>query len=114
MPKRRKSKERWKYTPVSAVASPTAAETYTRVRNINVVDYLETERDRNTVRLLHVRPIVCRGGRYRLISDQRETTKWIPELSSETWYKAPFTRYNLLSNPLSNRLYNRLYRVNGV
>jgi len=32
--------------------------------------------------------------------------------------KAPFTRYNLLSNPLSNRLYNRfdngLYRVNGV
>jgi len=32
--------------------------------------------------------------------------------------KAPFTRYNRLSNPLSNRLSNRndnrLYRVNGV
>ena len=28
--------------------------------------------------------------------------------------KAPFTRYNLLSNWLSNRIDNRLYRVNGV
>ena len=30
------------------------------------------------------------------------------------WHKAPFTRYNLLSNWLYNRFDNRLYRVNGV
>jgi len=52
------------------------------------------------------------GWHHHLISVARHTVSLL-QLT-----KAPFTRYNLLSNPLSNRLYNRfdnrLYRVNGV
>ena len=34
--------------------------------------------------------------------------------NQDHYSKAPFTRYNRLSNRLYNRFDNRLYRVNGV